>query len=51
MALEIMNFNFPSTKGNLEAQGSLTRSSFRSEKKLSSQLTGKSNCFAKQTVC
>ena len=23
MALEIMNFNFPSTKGNLEAQGSL----------------------------
>ena len=48
MALEIMNFNFPSTKGNLEAQGSLTRSSFRSEKKLSSQLSEKGNYFAKK---
>ena len=39
------------TKGNLEAQGSLTRSSFRSEKKLSSQLSEKGNCFAKKSHC
>ena len=50
MALEIMNFNFPSTKGNLEAQASLTRSSFRSGKKLSSELSEKGNCFAKKII-
>ena len=50
MALEIMNFNFPSTKGNLEAQASLTRSSFRSGKKLSSELSEKGNCFAKNSL-
>ena len=50
MALEIMNFNFPSTKGNLEAQASLTRSSFRSEKKLSSELSEKGNSFAKKLI-
>ena len=36
MALEIMNFNFPSTKGNLEAQGSLgkkLKTSFKMQEK------------------